>query len=64
MKNEPSVERTRALILDAANELVNAKQQYAKGDADNSAVIDEAQERYEELILNVAAEEMLLLLKK
>ncbi|WP_230118481.1 hypothetical protein [Serratia marcescens] len=64
MKNEPSVEKTRALIVAAANELVNAKQQYAKGDADNSAVIDEAQEQYEELILNVAAEEMLLLLKK
>jgi hypothetical protein len=64
MKKGRTVENTRARIVNAAKTLVDAKAQYAKGNADNSAVIDEAGEQYEELILNVAAEEMLLLLEK
>jgi len=64
MNKVRTVENTRARIVNAAKTLVDAKVQYAKGDVDDSAALTDAQEQYEELLTAVAAEEMLLLLKK
>ncbi|HBL7241640.1 TPA: hypothetical protein ACGFAK_004592 [Serratia marcescens] len=64
MNKVRTVENTRARIVNAAKTLVDAKAQYAKGDVDDSAALTDAQEQYEELLTAVAAEEMLLLLKK
>ncbi|HFQ7030067.1 TPA: hypothetical protein ACHSMM_004508 [Yersinia enterocolitica] len=59
----PRISALRTELLQAAQSMVTAKQRCRSGDAAALSAVDAEQESYENLLLSISAEDLLLLIK-